>query len=426
MRRAAFFFVEGHLSVQPSVLSAAIKMAQHGYSVDLFYVQSDHWFPIPDLPPTIHLVKYVPKNPKLGNLIRRLRSKFRRFNHASNGGSDSDSISARSEKFLSSIQSLARHSLAKIKLLKYYYYHIVRFGLFCRKRARKVDVAIAFDMTGLAAMSIAVAMEVPFIYWSLEITVRSEIRDLATAVLKKLEIRRLPTARAIVVQGWQRADLLARDSTFNRNQVAIVPNGPASQRDENLPTDFFVRRLGIAPTSTIVLHAGMIDPAVCSLEIAAAAASWPDGFVLVFHERRKTDPYHPYIREIESAGRGRVFLSLDPVSFDVVDQIYAGGHIGLICYAPIDLNFATTLVSSGKLTYCLRNGIPVVIVAKCPPRFLLDWRCGICVSQIDEIGDALVTLSCNYSEFSAEARRCYDQIFDFAGGFDQLIRIAML
>jgi hypothetical protein len=416
-KRAALFFVEGYLGVQPSVVSAAIHLARHGYDVDLYFVRPDLAYPTPSLPAGIRLVEY---SPYILDLTKCIRTIFPR-SRAIDGNKAAIVTRKTTESFVRiGVRALVRKSEALINEFS----KIVGFGLFCRRRVGEIDLVIAFDMPGLAVMALAAPWHVPFVYWSLEITLLSEARNLASLVLKRLEMLRLPKARAIVVQSWQRADLLAQDVVNVKERVTIVPNGPPEPRQESLPRDFFIKRFDISPTATIVLHAGMIDPIMNSCEIAAASKRWPNNFVLVFHERRKVSPTDPYLRAVQTAGGTRVFLSLDPVPFEMVDVVFAGAKIGLVCYRPINSNFATTLMSSGKLVYYLRNGLPVVLVANRPPEFADRWKCCICVPDVDEIGGALTMIASDYDRFSQQAKECYDDIFDFGRAFDRLMTLA--
>jgi hypothetical protein len=237
-------------------------------------------------------------------------------------------------------------------------------------------------------------------------------------------MRRLEKARAIVVQDRERAHLLAKDSAFDQRRIAIVPNGPPGPRRDDLPRDFFTQRFDILPSATIVLHAGFIHPFMNSREIAAASTSWPENFVLVFHDCVKTSPTDSYRRSVQAAGGNRVFLSLDPVPFDTIDVVYAGAQIGLVSYERRDANFATALMASGKLAYYLRNGLPVVLVSDRRASFVDRWECCVCVSDISEIGNALAMIAADYARFSREAKQCYDEIFDFGRAFDRLMVLA--
>jgi hypothetical protein len=417
-RRAAIFFVEGYLSIQPSVLSTAIKLVEYGYDVDLFYVRPVLPVPTPTLPPGVRLVEYSPYRPDFVKLIRKSFSRSR----APKRDTAQATASCKPGKtpVRDWVRSLVRNSESFVKNFN----EVVGFGLFCRRQARPIDFAIAFDMTGLAAMTIAVPRKVPFIYWSLEITLLSEVRTIQSILLKRLEMRRLEKARAIVVQDRERAHLLAKDSAFDQRRIAIVPNGPPGPRRDDLPRDFFTQRFDILPSATIVLHAGFIHPFMNSREIAAASTSWPENFVLVFHDCVKTSPTDSYRRSVQAAGGNRVLLSLDPVPFDMVDVVYAGAQIGLVSYDRRDANFATALMASGKLAYYLRNGLPVVLVSDRRASFVDRWECCVCVSDISEIGNALAMIAADYARFSREAKQCYDEIFDFGRAFDRLMVLA--
>lgn len=390
-KRAAVFFVEGYLSVQPSVIGAATELAKRGYDIDLFYMRPTFTVPEFNLPAAIRLREYSRRKLNFTKLTQRISR-----------------VSWRVSEFVRKSEPLINHFIK-----------FAGFVWFCRRRTREVDVAIAFDMTGLVVMTIAVPRKVPFIYWSLEIKLLSELNTLGSILQKRLEMRRLKAARAVVVQSCERAELLVRDSGCAKERFTIVPNSPPGPRPEDLPRDFFTRRFNIPPTATIVLCAGMIGPRVHSREIAAASTSWPPNFVLVFHERLKNPS--GYLRSLQAAGGSRVFLSLDPVPFDFVDVVFSGAHIGIVSYAPVDLNFGTTLMSSGRLSYYLRNGLPVVVVTRSPPPFMKRWMCGLCVADIGEIGQALIEIAANYSRFSEQAKRCYDEIFDFGRAFDRLL-----
>jgi hypothetical protein len=395
-KRAAIFFVEGYISIQPSVVGAATELAERGYDIDLFYIRPAFSVPALNLPAAIRMREYSWRKLNFTKVTQRiLRVSWR-------------------------VSELVRKSEPLINdFIKF-----VGFVWFCRQRARAVDVAIAFDMTGLAAMTIALPRKVPFIYWSLEISLLSELNTLGSILQKRLEMRRLEVARAIVVQSSERAQLLSLDSGCAKERFTIVPNSPPGPRPEDLPRDFFTRRFNIPRTATIVLCAGMIAPLVHSREIAAASTSWSPKFVLVFHERLRNPS--GYLRSVQAAGGNRVFLSLDPVPFNSVDVIFAAAHIGIVSYESVNSNYATTLMSSGKLSYYLRNGLPVVIVTRSPPPFMKRWMCGLCVAEIGEIGQALIEIQADYSRFSEQAKRCYDELFDFGRAFARLLARANL
>jgi len=409
-KRVALFFYEVHIGAAPSVISAASELLRRGHKVYLFHMKPPVRMLPADLPDGVIRVEISLWSRKLTWALKRW---FKRHQPVTAPAAAA-----------SAVPPLARNPLLRWIREFIVLAEIFEFATLCRLRSRGFDLAIPFDMTGLAVMNWAMPRRIPFIYWSLEILLLAEAHRPAFRVLKRLEIRRVPEARAIVVQGRERRELLAKDIAFRDELVVTVPNGPPEPPDENLPRDYFYRRFNIPPSTKIVIHAGMIEPVVGSEELAAAASSWPGNFVLIFHSSEKRSPDEPYLRAVQEAGGKRVILSLEPVPLEMVDRVYAGAQIGLIFYKPINANYATTWESSGKLVYYLRNGLPVVIVADSPTSKLDEWGCGIWVGDFTGISAAIQTIIADYGRFSANARRCYDENFDFRKAFDRLMAVA--
>src|SRR5215472_16360436 len=126
-KRAALFFVEGYLGVQPSVVSAAIHLARHGYEVDLYFVRPDLAYPTPSLPAGIRLVEY---SPYILDLTKCIRTIFPR-SRAIDGNKAAIVTRKTTESFVRiRVRALIRKSEALINEFS----KIVGFGLFCRRR----------------------------------------------------------------------------------------------------------------------------------------------------------------------------------------------------------------------------------------------------------------------------------------------------
>ncbi len=270
-------------------------------------------------------------------------------------------------------------------------------------------------------MDFALPRTVPFVYWSLEIWLLSDLADPFTRMMKRHELRRLPAARAVVVQSQVRRSLIEQDLPVPLTNYVEVPNAPSLPLPATLRRDFYSSRFPIPPDAWVVLHSGFISTSLMSLEIAETMPRWPKDFVLVFHERQKRDPDEPYIQAIRKAGGDRVFLSLDPVPFDEVDHVYAGADIGIVCYQTAELNEATAWASSGKLVYYLRHGLPIIVVMpQCPP-ILSEWNCGVWASDVAAIGPSLTKIAADYDAYAARARDAYRALFDFGAAFEKLL-----
>jgi hypothetical protein len=407
--RAALFFYEGFISVSPSVAGTAQELLARGYCVDIFYNSPPIDVPPPNLPPEIRLHEHTPWTRWItGPIINMLRHKaLRRISRK------------RVDEAVQKESSLFR-AWAKALVI---FLEFPQFALFCRRHYEAADLLIAFDMTGLAAMSWTVPAQMPFIYWSLEITPLVEATDLVSRWLKRHELRRLPEAQAIVVQAPERRALFERDIRLPLDRYVEVSNGPSQPVPSGLAENFFHGKFPIPPEAHVVLHAGLISPSYLSLEVAHTVPAWPQEFVLVFHERQHRSPKEPYLQAVQQSGGERVFLSLEPVPFDQVDLVYAGAYIGLVCYSnmSMDTNQTTAWASSGKLVYCLRHGLPIVVVSSAPPPVLTDWLCGVWTPSVDGVGPALAKIAADYEAYTARARQAYDALFDFNAAFDGLM-----
>ncbi len=71
-KRAAIFFVEGYLSVQPSVVGAATELAERGYDIDLFYIRPAFSVPALNLPAAIHMREYSRRKLNFAKVTRRI------------------------------------------------------------------------------------------------------------------------------------------------------------------------------------------------------------------------------------------------------------------------------------------------------------------------------------------------------------------
>jgi hypothetical protein len=302
---------------------------------------------------------------------------------------------------------------------------IPQFALYCRTHAKQIDLAIAFDMNSLAVMDFALPRKVPFIYWSLEIWRLADLREPFSRCMKRHELKRLPDARAVVAQSAIRRAIIEEDLPRPLENYVEVPNSPVQPLPANMRRDFFTSRFSMPADTWIVLHSGFISTSLMSLEIAQTVPSWPQDFVLVFHERQHREKKEPYIQAVQRAGGERTFMSLDPVPFAEVDNIYAGANIGLVCYQTAEANEATAWASSGKLAYYLRHRMPIIVIMpECPP-ILSEWQCGIWVKDVSEIGSALTKIAHDYDGYSARAGDAYIALFDFSAAFDRLMELAI-
>jgi hypothetical protein len=259
----------------------------------------------------------------------------------------------------------------------------------------------------------------PYMFLSLEMARKPADYRWIGAPWRWLAHRSLPLARGLIIQGHDRVDILTRQYGWKHPHVLFLPNSAGPRQAGVRPRgNFFRRRFGLADDIPIALQAGMIDDAACSPSLAKAfcqIANW----ALVFHERRERSLDEPYIRTLRSLNSVNLHLSLDPVPFDRLGEVMEAATVGLVFYAPDSSNDEglRAVSSSGKLALYLRYGVPVLVnrlSALVEP--VEAFGCGVVVENPGdgpEVEAALLRIAAGHSEYSRNARRCYEERFDF-------------
>lgn len=397
--RIAIFFWEGWLGVAPSLINGIRELVRAGYRVDVIMRStSQAYAAAPAFPEDVRLLTHVASDPPTSSV--------------SFAGDSPPANGVKRRRALSS--SLSRPVA-----------ELLRFLAFGRQCIRNHEYAcfIGVDMRGLiTATAHSLLGAVPVLYWSLETKFLADFTDPVMRTLKRLD--RVCSRRALytIIQDAARANSLMSENGISPAQIVLVPNSPLGPAPK-VESAFFQQKFGLPGNARVVLQIGMIDSAVLSLEVAQAAKRWPHDWALIFHERAKRSLSDPYIKQIRDVGNGNLYLSLDPVPYDDLDGVVASGHIGLVFYRrELGPNVAQIVGASGKLGHYLRCGLPVVCL-DLPgfPEVIERYACGICVRTVDEIRDAAQRILDNYAFYSANAVRCYEEVFEFGAYFSRVL-----
>jgi glycosyltransferase involved in cell wall biosynthesis len=413
--RVAIFFWEGYVGVAPSIINALTMLASAGYGVDLITRSTREalYAQAPSFPTNVHIYS-------MQTTSEQKSSSTSTPPGVSVTEADT-SIMARLKACLPSwIKRPLRNAIDRFRILAELR-HFLIFGM-GHLRGKSHVCIIGVDMFGVIPAAIAaVAKRLPLVYWSLELKFLREFSQQPMRTLKRLE--RLCARRAMVslVQDQYRAESLICENGIRPHRVILVPNGPLGS-PPGIRSDYLQRKFGLGDR-TILLHIGEISEQVLSFELAQEAASWPDNWVLVLHERQKRHESGPYLKKIARAANGKAVLSLNPVDYRDLDRVVCSGHIGLVLYrAELGPNFAQIVGASGKLGHYLRCGLPVICLALPGFRNLMDqYRCGECIEALAEIPGAIRKILNNYHEYSRNAVRCYEESFEFETRFKPVI-----
>jgi glycosyltransferase involved in cell wall biosynthesis len=281
----------------------------------------------------------------------------------------------------------------------------------------------------IAAGPIANVLNIPLVYWNLELRFLDEATDSAAVRRKRQEIRWCKQAVLTISQDRWRAKALAEENGLDETQIALVPIaslGAAQRRRSN----YLRARLGIAQGRKIVLCTGGFAWWTHTLEIVRAAPTWPMDYVLVVHSlTRKTDVTDYMKLVTDSADGVHSIVSFDPVSSEDYQNVVDSADIGLAWYHiwdPVSHRLNKNMLfmghSSGKLADYLKSGLPVVVNKSLGPSELIEeYRCGISVQEPGQLGTALRRILDEYDSCAANAVRCFNERLELRRNFTKVL-----
>jgi len=431
-KRIALIFEEDYLGSYPSFIESISLLSENNHYVDVIGTSRTTDFPAP---PNFQ------NNVNFYNL--RLSSKINR-DYPTGKTSEENSTTLekrRNTSFLkmlipTSLKSRIRDNLSLIKLnfsqfktqknlifdsLKYIGFVISRLT------KKKYDVVIGVDLGGGCSAYIS-SLFLPIdklVYWGLEITTPHQSL-FNMRFLKFFEMKMCRHSDLILTTDIARANDVCKenDTPIENKNVICLPHSPSGFCGE-LKSNFFQNLFLLDDKEVTILHSGWIHEVMQSRDLASAASKWPNNWKLIFHERMKRSTREPYIKDIIEAGGDNVLLSLNPVSYDLIDQVVASSEIGIVIYDKSE-KWGTSWVSlakgSGKIAHYLKCGKPILCINI--PGFdeiINKYQCGILFDDLNEIQSGISKILQNYSFYSRNAFKCYKEEYEFSNYFKKFL-----
>lgn len=280
---------------------------------------------------------------------------------------------------------------------------------------------VGFDQGGLlAAAAVAVRGRCPYVYHSLELLLRDQVRGARAKIVRALEVPCARHAALVVTQDEPRARLLCDDLGLRPERLSIVPNTPYGAFTEGR-SDYLREKFGIPRDVRIVLLSGSLIPEHMALDVVESARAWPAGFVLAVHGWAPDPTYEAAIREAAARLPGRIHVSFDVLPMDRVDELYSSADIGLAVYRPIDRNFVYIGAAAGKVFGYMRVGTPT-IASDLPGMHEIVEKTGsgAVVHELGEIPQRLVEIRERFAECSKAASRAFMR-YEFSRHYARVI-----
>jgi hypothetical protein len=295
------------------------------------------------------------------------------------------------------------------------------------EREEAFDCLIGVDPDGLA-LAHTLSHGAPLAYFSLELLLSYEVSTPVDRQLKAQERELSQLARFVIVQDEARGRLLAEDNDLPWERLVLVPNAPPGPARRE-PGRFWHERFDLPADARVVLHAGSLGDWTGIDGLVDSARAWPEPWVLVVHTRYDAE-LSTYVDRLRSrADPRRVFLSLKPVPRQDYDALIDGADVGLAFYIPdpssafTQRNLLTLGLSSGKLAHYLRAGLPVIVNRAASIADDVDTHTmGVAVQDPSEVGAALDQVAQDYTRFSQNALRFFEEHLDFRCAFGEVLR----
>lgn len=291
------------------------------------------------------------------------------------------------------------------------------------RETSKNHINVGVDFNGsLAALLCYYFFKQKYFFLSLELS--EPRKHLIYRFLSKIVSLAYKKAECVIIQDQDRFEVLCEFYQYRHPKVFYLPNSPlhdSCSTDKN-SRNFFRDKFNLSQEKFpyIVLQAGMLNDISCARELTQSFASIDNGCALVLHTPTIVDEFTEemkYMKLLQQMNSKNLFLSLNPVPYEQVDNIYKSSTIGLTFYNKQENNFTKIATASGKLAFYLKHGKPVLVSnIKALSHLVNKYKCGLIIkdpSNPEEIESAIDKIIDSYDEYSKNARACFESEFSF-------------
>ena len=389
------FFYDGYVGIAPTILSLSKTLDKENFLITIFATQND-----------------TPQPEKLGKKVEIIyfKKKFDILEFL-NRFSGLTSLIKFLEAIIFSIQCLTK---------------IFQDNYLTETSKNHINIGIDFH-GALTALACKFLLKQKYLFLSLELA--EPRKQSFTKLLVKITNLVYKKAECVVIQDRDRFDTLGEYYQYKHPKVFYLPNSPLNNSSlEERSRNFFRDKFNLSKEEFpyLILQAGMIKEYTCAKALAQSFVSIDNGSALIFHAAvAGMTEETSYIKSLRQMNVKNLFLSLNPVSYEEVDSIYASSTIGLAFYNYQVDNFTKIAMASGKLAFYLKHGKPVLVSNLESLSQLIDkYQCGLVInnpSDSEEIKLALAQIIEAYDKYSKNARTCFEAEFSFEKNMEPIL-----
>jgi hypothetical protein len=376
----------------------AVKLAESGYLVDIFYKDVDQERGFAD---TSELEQYA--TVRYFNFTTRL-SRFqvwlRRFKRLTNRFALRMSIKVHDTPY----QIISPEILRDSQFIVGQSHYVCLVGI---------------EKSGLIwAGLLSQLYECPLIYYSLELYIEDHPQLYQFYHLRNAEKKFHQLCCATIVQDKSRADALLESNGATHADALYYPvsvRGDAVREKSKFLHNF----LHVADDKKILLYFGSMYESRFVTDIVRMAENLDDEFVLVCHGWGPKK-YVTYLRSIVK--RNNVLFSLDLVNEGKISELVSSADMGLALYATTNANDRLVAFSSIKLAYYAQCGLPVIAFASESLQMLMyEHKWGELIDLVDQVPQAVRRIVERYDKYRLEAYRAFEKFYSCDRNFSRLL-----
>lgn len=234
------------------------------------------------------------------------------------------------------------------------------------------------------------------------------------SLFDKMELKGIINSEFLITHDKLHADFIAQKIGLENLKFTTIPNGTIGKAKKE-DSDFLHKRLGVSSLQKILLHSGGFGPWFDSIGLAQKSSMLPSTIDLVFHvshDISEDDYYKAYLKQKKY--EEKTFFSMKPVETNKLDELISSAYIGIAWYSTDVLGYRATMLglSAGKIGNYLKCGIPVIVPNYDSLDYISKFSCGKQISNLDDLNEAIIDIEKNYTLYSENALRCYNELWD--------------
>lgn len=226
------------------------------------------------------------------------------------------------------------------------------------------------------------------------------------------ETKSLVAASYIITHDQWHSNFLQKHYKIELKKFLFLPNSSYTSMCYE-GGNYLYKELNIPIDKKVILHSGGLGEWFLCKELANSTKSWSNDFVLVFHTSHIVDS-SPYYKDMINNIPEKVYFSIRPVSNEILDKLISSAYIGIALYSVTDLGYRALYMglAAGKIGNYLKCGIPVIATDLPSLDYIKNYSCGVLVTDVNQVGKAILIIQENYELYSKNARKCYQKLWE--------------